>query len=189
MAKKERIKKILVEQILDKAKIPYESIVFAGGMNRDQAELDNYGLTDHDIYKTLALIGNVTGPVIGIVPMDAHLDEKKLAAVSGNKKVNMIPTKDLQKTTGYIHGANTQLVSGKRRSSQFTLITVPRKLAQLRCQLVKWVVQSVWMPSNWLSLSTQSLRTFARLTNHELDDYLANLGIRHRHFLRVATHW
>ena len=28
MAKKERIKKILVEQILDKAKIPYESIVF-----------------------------------------------------------------------------------------------------------------------------------------------------------------
>ena len=38
--------------------------------------------------------------------MDAHLDEKKLAAVSGNKKVNMIPTKDLQKTTGYIHGAN-----------------------------------------------------------------------------------
>ena len=106
MAKKERIKKILVEQILDKAKIPYESIVFAGGMNRDQAELDNYGLTDHDIYKTLALIGNVTGPVIGIVPMDTHLDEKKLAAVSGNKKVNMIPTKDLQKTTGYIHGAN-----------------------------------------------------------------------------------
>lgn len=76
MAKKERIKKILVEQILDKAKIPYESIVFAGGMNRDQAELDNYGLTDHDIYKTLALIGNVTGPVIGIVPMDAHLDER-----------------------------------------------------------------------------------------------------------------
>ena len=106
MAKKERIKKILVEQILDKAKIPYESIVFAGGMYRDQAELDKYDLTDHDLYKTLALTGNVTGPVIGIVPMDAHLDEKKFAVVSGNKKVTMIPTKDLQKTTGYIHGAN-----------------------------------------------------------------------------------
>ena len=106
MEKKERIKNILVEQILDKAKIPYESIVFAGGMNRDQAELDKYDLTDHDIYKTLALTGNVTGPVIGIVPMDAHLDEKKFAVVSGNKKVTMIPTKDLQKTTGYIHGAN-----------------------------------------------------------------------------------
>ena len=106
MAKKARIKKILVEQILDKAKIPYETIVFSGGMNRNQAELDAYGLTDHDLYKTLALDGNVTGPVIGIVPVDNHLNEKKLAAVSGNKKVNMIPTKDLQKTTGYIHGAN-----------------------------------------------------------------------------------
>ncbi|MCM6766380.1 aminoacyl-tRNA deacylase [Weissella paramesenteroides] len=106
MAKKARIKKILVEQILDKANIPYETIVFSGGMNRNQAELDAYGLTDHDIYKTLALDGNVTGPVIGIVPVDNHLNEKKLAAVSGNKKVNMIPTKDLQKTTGYIHGAN-----------------------------------------------------------------------------------
>ena len=106
MAKKNRIKKILVEQILDKAKIPYESVVFEGGMKRDDSELAAYGLTEHDIYKTLALIGNVTGPVIGIVPIDEHLDEKKLAAVSGNKKVNMIPTKDLQKTTGYVHGAN-----------------------------------------------------------------------------------
>lgn len=106
MTKKARIKKILVEQILDKANIPYETIVFSGGMNRNQAELDAYGLTDHDIYKTLALDGNVTGPVIGIVPVDNHLNEKKLAAVSGNKKVNMIPTKDLQRTTGYIHGAN-----------------------------------------------------------------------------------
>lgn len=106
MSKKARIKKILVEQILDKADIPYGTVVFSGGMNRNQAELDAYGLTDHDIYKTLALDGNVTGPVIGVVPVDNHLNEKKLAAVSGNKKVNMIPTKNLQKTTGYIHGAN-----------------------------------------------------------------------------------
>jgi Cys-tRNA(Pro)/Cys-tRNA(Cys) deacylase len=97
MAKKRRIKKILVEQILDKADIPYETIVFSGGMQRNQAELDAYGLTDHDIYKTLALEGNVTGPVIGIVPVDDHLNEKKLAAVSGNKRVDMIPTKDLKK--------------------------------------------------------------------------------------------
>lgn len=106
MAKKTRVKKILVEQILDKADIPYESVVFAGGMQRDDSELAVYGLTEHDIYKTLALTGNVTGPVVGIVPIDEHLDEKKLAVVSGNKKVTMIPTKDLQKTTGYVHGAN-----------------------------------------------------------------------------------
>ncbi|KRN32233.1 aminoacyl-tRNA deacylase [Weissella halotolerans] len=106
MGKKKKIKKVLVEQILDKAAIPYETIVFEDGLNRKDAEMARYGLSEHDIYKTLALTGNVTGPVIGIVPIDAHLDEKKLAAVSANKRVDMIHTRDLQATTGYIHGAN-----------------------------------------------------------------------------------
>ena len=51
-------------------------------------------------------MGDKTGPVIGIVPITEHLSEKKLAKISGNKKVAMIPQKDLEKTTGYIHGAN-----------------------------------------------------------------------------------
>ncbi|GAK30060.1 transcriptional regulator [Weissella oryzae SG25] len=106
MAKKERIKKILVEQILDKAGVPYETIYFPKGMEPDPERMEKYGLERHYIYKTLALTGNVTGPVIGILPIDEHLDEKKFAVVSGNKKVNMIPTRDLQKTTGYVHGAN-----------------------------------------------------------------------------------
>lgn len=106
MAKKQRIKKILVEQILDKAKIPYDSIVLEGGIKHQEGVLEQYGLAEQQTYKTLAMIGNVTGPVIGVVPTTTHLDEKKLAAVSGNKKVTLIPTKDLQKTTGYVHGAN-----------------------------------------------------------------------------------
>ena len=44
---------------------------------------------------------------MGVVPVDRHLDEKALARVSGNKKVDMVPLKDLLKTTGYVHGANT----------------------------------------------------------------------------------
>ncbi len=41
---------------------------------------------EHMIYKTLVLNGKTTGPVVGVVPLDAHLDEKKLAKESGNKK-------------------------------------------------------------------------------------------------------
>ncbi|GAB2024796.1 aminoacyl-tRNA deacylase [Lactovum odontotermitis] len=103
MSKKEKLKKTLVEQILDKAKIPYESLAFNA-----LEEPDNLpdGLVKSDVYKTLALTGDKTGPLIGILPITAHLAEKKLAAVSGNKKVSMIPQKDLQRTTGYVHGAN-----------------------------------------------------------------------------------
>ncbi|MFR7059796.1 aminoacyl-tRNA deacylase, partial [Streptococcus pneumoniae] len=64
------------------------------------------GYERDQIFKTLALLGDKTGPIIGIVPITQHLSEKKLAKISGNKKVSMIPQKDLEKTTGYIHGAN-----------------------------------------------------------------------------------
>ncbi|MEW4354250.1 aminoacyl-tRNA deacylase [Streptococcus pneumoniae] len=101
MAKKAKIKKTLVEQILTKAKIPHEGLQ----INALEGEIPPQ-LTKNQIYKTLALKGDKTGPVIGILPITEHLAEKKLAKVSGNKKVAMIPQKDLEKTTGYIHGAN-----------------------------------------------------------------------------------
>lgn len=109
MAKKKGIKKTQVEQILDKNNIAYEQFSFATvqGKNARDLKMDHQGIDEHLIYKTLVLTGNVTGPVVGVVPIDRHLDEKALARVSGNKKVDMVPLKDLVKTTGYVHGANT----------------------------------------------------------------------------------
>ena len=101
MAKKQKVKKTLVEQILQKAKIDHTGLQ----INALEGIIPE-GITTDQIYKTLALIGDKTGPVIGIVPISAHLSEKKLAKLSGNKKVSMIPQKDLEKTTGYVHGAN-----------------------------------------------------------------------------------
>lgn len=102
MSKKQKLKKTLVEQILDKAKIEHTGLAI-NALESNSLPMD---ISRSDIYKTLALIGDKTGPVIGILPLTEHLSEKKLAKVSGNKKVSMIPQKDLQKTTGYIHGAN-----------------------------------------------------------------------------------
>ena len=101
MAKKVKIKKTLVEQILTKAGIDHTGIQINALEGELPPEYDR-----NQIFKTLALLGDKTGPIIGIVPITEHLAEKKLAKVSGNKKVNMIPQKDLEKTTGYIHGAN-----------------------------------------------------------------------------------
>ena len=101
MAKKAKIKKTLVEQILSKASVPHQGIQ----INALEGELPQ-DYERNQIFKTLALLGDKTGPIIGIVPITQHLSEKKLAKISGNKKVSMIPQKDLEKTTGYIHGAN-----------------------------------------------------------------------------------
>lgn len=99
--KKAKLKKTLVDQILDKAKIEHDSLI----INALEGDLPD-DIEKSDIFKTLALTGDKTGPLIGIVQITEHLSEKKLAKVSGNKKVSMIPQKNLQKTTGYIHGAN-----------------------------------------------------------------------------------
>lgn len=111
MGKKKKLSKTLVEQILDKANISYESVSFATHTEGDVKQMDtNESAEDrHNIYKTLALLGNKTGPVIGVVPLDEHLSYKKLAKISGNKKVGMVPLKDLLKTTGYEHGANSPI--------------------------------------------------------------------------------
>lgn len=114
MAKKEKIKKTLVEQILTKAKIEHQGLA----INALDGSLDEQ-FDRSQIYKTLALSGSQTGPVIGIVPITEHLSEKKLAKVSGNKKVAMIPQKDLEKTTGYIHGANNPV--GIRQKHKFPI--------------------------------------------------------------------
>ncbi|WP_251545796.1 Cys-tRNA(Pro) deacylase [Limosilactobacillus caecicola] len=107
--KKGQLKKTQVEQILDKNHVPYHQAVFPTHQDGDVRSLtvDHSGIDEHRIYKTLVLEGPTTGPLVGVVPIDTHLDEKALARVSGNKKVEMVPLKKLVKTTGYVHGANT----------------------------------------------------------------------------------
>lgn len=125
MSKKNKIKKTLVDQILDKAKIEHDSLQ----LDALQGDLPN-GIQKQDIFKTLALIGDKTGPIIGILPLTEHLSEKKLAKISGNKKVQMIPQKDLQKITGYIHGANNPI--GIRQKHNYPIFFVNAKFADIK---------------------------------------------------------
>lgn len=56
------------------------------------------------IYKTMVATGSQSGEIAACIPAESKLDLKKLAAVSGNKKVDMLNINDLEKTTGYIRG-------------------------------------------------------------------------------------
>ena len=126
MAKKKKLKKTLVDQILDKAKIAHESLDFNGLDGELPA-----GIERSSIFKTLALIGDKTGPLIGIVPVTEHLSEKKFAKVSANKKVSMIPQKDLEKTTGYIHGANNPVGIRQRHNFPIYIDQVALEMGQM----------------------------------------------------------
>ncbi|MCE0493151.1 YbaK/EbsC family protein [Vibrio salinus] len=98
-----------VETFLAASGIPYESVFFKVERHDTSICVNDGEIDPHTIYKTLALTGNTTGPIIAVVPLDCRLSYKKLAKVSGNKKVGLIPDQQLEQTTGYIHGTNNPL--------------------------------------------------------------------------------
>jgi len=61
------------------------------------------------IYKTLVLKGDKTGVWVAVIPGDKTLSLKALAQASGNKKMAMVPVKDIQGLTGYIRGGCSPL--------------------------------------------------------------------------------
>lgn len=157
MAKKEKVKKTLVDQILDKAKIPHDSLNFNGLEGNLPDIIDRSA-----IFKTLALKGDRTGPVIGIIQITEHLSEKKLAKISGNKKVTMIPQKDLQKTTGYVHGANNPV--GIRQKHAFPIFIDDRAI-----ELGEMIVSAGEIGRS-IRIDSQSLADFVGATFADLKE-------------------
>lgn len=56
------------------------------------------------VFKTLVTIADTREHYVFVVPVEAKLDLKAAARAARVKSVEMIPQKDLLKTTGYIHG-------------------------------------------------------------------------------------
>ncbi|HBP37605.1 MAG TPA: Cys-tRNA(Pro) deacylase [Clostridiales bacterium] len=56
------------------------------------------------IYKTLVAHGDRTGYLVCCIAVNREVDLKALAALSGDKRVDMIPVKDLLPLTGYLRG-------------------------------------------------------------------------------------
>ncbi|OLN21146.1 aminoacyl-tRNA deacylase [Domibacillus antri] len=64
---------------------------------------EKIGRNVETVFKTLVTQGS-GGLYVFVVPVAAELDLKKAARAAGEKKVEMIPVKDIQKQTGYIRG-------------------------------------------------------------------------------------
>lgn len=105
MAKKKIVKTNAIRMVEQK-KIPYTEHEYEWDENHLSASSVAEQLPESQsrIFKTLVAVGNVTGPLVAVIPGEAELNLKKLAKVSGNKKVEMLHLKDLEATTGYIRG-------------------------------------------------------------------------------------
>src|SRR5260370_27282649 len=50
---------------------------------------------------------------MAVIPADTELDLKAVAVASGNRKMHLVPVKELQKLTGYLRGGVTALAAKK----------------------------------------------------------------------------
>lgn len=69
------------------------------------------GLPAEQVFKTLLAHGDRNGAAMAVIPGDHELDLKALAAAAGERKIQLVPVKELQGLTGYIRGGVTALAA------------------------------------------------------------------------------
>ncbi len=104
--KAQKSEKTNVMRLLDAAGIAYEAREYEVD-EQDLSGVHAAQLLGEDVdsvFKTLVLKGEKNGYLVCCIPVAEELDLKKAAKVAGDKKVEMIPMKDLLPVTGYIRG-------------------------------------------------------------------------------------
>jgi Cys-tRNA(Pro)/Cys-tRNA(Cys) deacylase len=71
------------------------------------------GLPPEQVFKTLVARGDRYGVCFAVVPGDCRLDLKALAKLTGDRKTETVPLKDVQPLTGYVRGGVTVLGAKK----------------------------------------------------------------------------
>lgn len=93
-------------RMLDAKKITYTLITY----DSEDGKIDGVSVAHkiqkdpEVVYKTLVAQGMSKQLYVFIIPVAAELDLKKAAKAAGEKKMEMITVKDIQKLTGYVRG-------------------------------------------------------------------------------------
>lgn len=66
-------------------------------------------LPPEQVFKTLVLRGDRTGILMAVIPAGTEVDAKALARLTGDRKVEMVPLKEVQPLTGQIRGGVTAI--------------------------------------------------------------------------------
>ncbi|MCF8019484.1 MAG: Cys-tRNA(Pro) deacylase [Vallitaleaceae bacterium] len=110
------MKKTNAMRLLDRDKIPYTAYEYEviDGKTDGLTVAMSINQEPERVYKTLVTIGASRTYYVFVIPVAKELDLKKAAKATGEKKIDMIPMKDLLPTTGYIHGGCSPIGMKKR---------------------------------------------------------------------------
>lgn len=103
-------------RMLESAGIPFRTMEY----EVDENDLSGVhvaaqlGQPVEQVFKTLVLKGEKNGYLVCCIPVAEELDLKKVAKAAGDKRVEMIPMKELLPVTGYIRGGCTPIGMKKK---------------------------------------------------------------------------
>jgi Cys-tRNA(Pro)/Cys-tRNA(Cys) deacylase len=111
------------------------------------------------LFKTLVAEGDRQGICMAVIPADTELDLKALAVASGNRKIHLVPVRELQKLTGYVRGGVTALAAKKaypvyadKSIEQFEVISISAGVRGLQILLA---------PADYLRVARATLSAIA----------------------------
>ncbi len=94
-----------VMRALDKLKIKYNHYSYADTDAISGVEVAQVlGQNPDRVFKTLVTVGKTKQIYVFMIPVAEELDLKKAAKAVNEKSIEMLKSKDLLKTVGYIHG-------------------------------------------------------------------------------------
>ena len=97
-------------RILDRMKIPYTLNQYQCDEFIDGVHVaDLLGQSYDESFKTIVTIGKSRSYYVFALPIDKEIDLKKAAKVVGEKNLELLPVKDINKVTGYIRGGCTPI--------------------------------------------------------------------------------
>lgn len=111
--------------MLDAAKIGYQLREYEVDPEDLSAETvaAKVNLPLEQVFKTLVMRGDRSGVCLAVVPGNTQVDEKALAKLTGDRRIEMVALKEVLALTGYIRGGVTAL-AGKRDYPVFVDETV-----------------------------------------------------------------
>ena len=153
------MEKTNVMRILDRAKVEYFTHYYDSDGAIPGTEVAEIIGKDPDcVFKTLVTVGKSGANYVFVIPVADELDLKKAASHVGEKSIEMLKSKNLLPTTGYIHGGCSPIGMKK----QFT--TTVHETAEI-CDTI---VFSAGKIGTQVEMSLDTLRSLIPLTTADI---------------------
>jgi Cys-tRNA(Pro)/Cys-tRNA(Cys) deacylase len=149
-------------RLLDRAGIAYELVTYdlpPEGFSA-QAVAEQVNLPAETVFKTLIAGGDTLGPCFAVVPGNRDLDLRALAIARGERKMSMVPLKEVEQLTGYLRGAVTVL--GAKRPYPAVVDRSAMGLEAIAVSAGARGLQMVLAPEDYLAITGALVTAIAR---------------------------